>query len=84
MSSKLLLDTLRLADGGHVVCDATLPDGSVVPSVIERSFFEDFMGVPNPVLTAQKQSRIVEDNLTYLEGEVERQWRLGSRSVVIR
>lgn len=83
-AAKLLTDTLRLADGGRVECDVMTPDGSVAHGVIEHSFFEDFMGVPNPKLTPEKQSRIVQENMAYLEAEADRQWRMGLREVVIR
>ena len=81
--TKLLLETLRMADGGKVVCEVKSPDG-VLRSVIEQSFFEDFMGVPNPELTPQRQSRIVEENIAYLEAEAERLWLMGNRELVIR
>lgn len=83
-TAKLLMDTLRLADGGKVVCQVVAPDGGVLQGVIEKSFFEDFMGIENPQLSPQKQGRIVSENISYLEGEADRQWRLGSREVVIR
>lgn len=81
---KFLLETLRLADGGKVVCEVMTPEGDLVKSMIEQSFFEDFMGVPQPNLTPQKQSRIVHDNVSYLESEAERLLQLGHRELVIR
>jgi hypothetical protein len=81
---KLMLETLRMADGGRVVCDVATPEGELVKAMIEHSFFEDFMGSPQPNLTVQKQDRIVRDNVGYLEAEVERQLQLGSRELVIR
>jgi hypothetical protein len=83
-TAKLLMETLRLADGGKVVCQVATPDGGVVQGVIEQSFFEDFMGMPEPKLSPQKQGRIISENIKYLEGEADRQWRLGSRELVIR
>lgn len=82
--AKLLTETLRMADGGKVECEVMTPDGGRVTSIIEQSFFEDFMGVPSPRLSAQQQNRIINDNVSYLEAEAERQWRMGSREVVIR
>lgn len=80
---KLLQETLRLADGGRVVCTAQAPDGSLVSGVIEQSFFEDFMGVPKPVLTPQRQARIVMDNVDYIEQEAGRLWQAGNRGEVV-
>ncbi|MBI1309029.1 MAG: hypothetical protein GC129_04135 [Proteobacteria bacterium] len=82
--TKLLMDSVRLADGGKVVCDLAAPDGGVVHAVIETSFFEDFMGMPEPRLSAQKQSRIVRENAGYLENEADRLWKAGNRELVIR
>lgn len=82
--AKLLMETLRLADGGKVECDIVTPDGTRTRGVIEQSFFEEFMGAPGVKLTPVQQGRIVRDNVDYLEGEVDRQWRMGSREVVIR
>jgi hypothetical protein len=84
MSAKLLLDSLRLADGGKVVCRVTAPDGTVLEGVIEKSFFDEFSTAPGQVLTPVRQGRIVSDNLDYIEGEADKQWRLGSRELVIR
>lgn len=84
MSMKLLLQTLRVADGGKVVCEVSAPDGSVVQGVIDQSFFEDFTGTPRPQLTPQRQSRIVEENISYLEAEAQRLWDMGSRELVIK
>lgn len=84
MSMKLILESLRLADGGRVECSVATPDGTVMQGVIENAFFEDFMGMPNPDLTPVKRGRIVQDNIAYLEGEAERQWQMGSRELIIR
>lgn len=84
MPAKLLLETLRMADGGRVVCDVAVPDGAVVQSVIEKSFFEEFAAVSVPNLTTQKKARIVNDNVAYLEAEADRQWHAGMRELVIR
>lgn len=81
-SAKLLLQTIRMADGGRVVCEVSTPDGGVVQGVIEPSFFEDFIGTPQPQLTPQKQSRIIEENAAYLEAEAERLWRIGDRVII--
>lgn len=81
---KLLLDTLRTVDGGKVVCEVLTPEGTVVRGSIEQSFFEDFMGSPQPDLSAQRQSRIVRENVDYLETEAARLLRLGFKEVVIR
>lgn len=82
--TKLLLETLRLADGGRVVCEVSAPDGSRAVSVIEASFFEEFIGGPKAEMTPQRQSRIVRENMGYLESEAERLWRQGARELVIR
>lgn len=42
MTMKMLLDTLKMADDGHVECSVAAPDGTVLQGVIEQSFFEDF------------------------------------------
>jgi hypothetical protein len=82
--AKLLTETLQLADGGKVECDVVTPDGTVTRSVIEQSFFDEFVGAPNQHLSPKQQTRIVNDNVEYLEAEVERQWRMGNRELVIR
>lgn len=82
--SKLLVDTLRAADGGRVECDFATPDGAVVHSVIEKSFFDEFIPAPNFTMSAQRQSRIVQDNAHYIENEVDRQYRQGNPVAVIR
>lgn len=81
---KLLLDTLRTVDGGKVVCEVLTPEGTVVRGSIEQSFFEDFMGVPQPQLSAQRQNRIVQENVHYLETEAARLLEMGFKEVVIR
>lgn len=81
---KLLLDTLKLADGGQVECSVAAPDGTVVPGVIEQAFFEDFMGTPEPKLSAAHRGRIIQDNVAYFEEEATRQWQAGRRDLVIR
>ncbi|TKW60734.1 MAG: hypothetical protein DI628_07520 [Blastochloris viridis] len=81
---KLLLNTVKLAaDGGRVECSVAAPDGSVVQGVIEKAFFEDFMGVPDPKLSLAQRSRIVQDNIDYFEREAARQWSMGKRDLVI-
>jgi len=82
--AKLLLETLRSVDGGKVECDVMTPDGAVVKGEIAASFFEDFMGAPEPALSPAKRTRIVRENAGYLEAEAERQWRQGHRALVIR
>jgi hypothetical protein len=81
---KLLLDTLKTVDGGKVVCEVLTPEGTVVRGAIEQSFFEDFMGVPEPRLSDERKSRIVQENVAYLEGEATRLLHLGFKEVVIR
>jgi hypothetical protein len=86
-ATKLLLETLRLADGGKVVCAVQTPDGTVRQSVIEQSFFEEFQGAPVRAAaqaSASRQMRIVADNLGYLEAEAERLWQQGQTQLVIR
>jgi hypothetical protein len=83
MSSKVLFETLKLADGGRVECMVQTRFGTT-PSIIEKSFFEDFMGMPNPTLSAKQQVRIVENNAEWLAAEAERQLSLGFGQVVIR
>lgn len=83
-TAKLLLDTVKLADGGRVECSVAAPDGSVVKGVIEQAFFEDFMGMPEPRLSLAQRGRIVQDNLDYFEREATRQWQLGNRDLIIR
>lgn len=84
MSAKLLLDSLKLADGGKVECRVAAPDGTVLRGVIEESFFEEFVAAPGAPMTAVKKGRIVHDNLAYLEAEADKQWRMGSRELIIR
>jgi len=84
MSTKLLLETLRQADGGVVECSVTAPDGTILKGSIEDSFFEEFQVGPNAALTPLKKARILQDNIAWLEAEAERQWRMGSRELVIR
>ena len=86
-NTKLLLETVRLADGGKVVCNVQTPDGAVRRSVIEQSFFEEFQGVaPNRAAqgTHTRQLRIVQENVGYLEAEAERLWQQGQSELVIR
>lgn len=84
MSTRFLLQTLRAADGGRVVCEVSTPDGAVVQGVIEQSFFEDFTGTPEPQLSPQKQCRIVEENLAYLEQIAGELWEMGNREIIIK
>lgn len=84
MSIKFLLETMRLADGGRVECSVATPDGTVVQGIIEQSFFDEFVGAPQQVLTPVKRGRIVQDNIDYLEGEAERLWREGRREIHIK
>ena len=84
MSTKLLMDTLRLADGGRVECEIMAPDGTIVHGVIEQSFFQEFLTAPNEEIKPEKQGRIVKDNLAYLESVSDRLWREGNRELVIR
>ncbi len=81
---KLLLNTVRLADGGKVECHVAAPDGTVVTGVIEQAFFEDFMGMPDPKLTLAHRGRIIQDNIDYFEREAARQWQMGKRDLIIR
>jgi hypothetical protein len=86
-ATKLLLETLRLADGGKVVCAVQTPDGTVRQGVIEQSFFEEFQGAPvarAASTSAPRQMRIVQDNVGYLEAEAERLWQQGQTQLVIR
>jgi hypothetical protein len=85
MAVKLLLETLRLANGGSVVCDVSTSDGAIINGVIEQTFFEEFAAMPqSKALSAQRHVQIVRDNLGYLEAEAERQWSAGMRELVIR
>ncbi len=69
---------------GHVVeCRFATPDGAVVRGVIEKAFFEDFMGMPDPKLSLAQRSRIIQDNIDYFEREAARQWSMGKRDLVI-
>ncbi|RYE61019.1 MAG: hypothetical protein EOP20_00890 [Hyphomicrobiales bacterium] len=96
MMTKLLLETLKTADDGHVECSVATPDGSVVRGVIEPSFFEEFV-MAQPVAAqvqhdeqakkraeVARQQRIVRDNASFLEGEFDKQWRMGGRAFVLR
>ena len=82
--AKLLLETLRLADGGKVVCEVMTAEGDLVKSMIEPSFFEEFVAAPNMQMSAQRQNRIVRENVSYLEHEAERLLGLGYKELVIR
>lgn len=86
--TKLLLETLRLADGGRVVCNVQMPDGAVRQSVIESSFFEEFQAPAMANRAGQtstnRQLRIVQDNIGYLEAEAEKLWQQGQMQLVIR
>ena len=84
MSTKLILDSLRLADGGRVECQMMAPDGTILRGVIEQSFFQEFVTAPNEVIRPEKQGRIVQDNLAYLEEVGDRLWREGNQELVIR
>ena len=96
MTTRLMLETLRQADDGHVECHVATPDGKVLKGVIEQSFFEEFMTAQPPVAPAMRDAqvakrvdearhqRIVRDNLTYLEKEFDKQWRMGGRVFVLR
>lgn len=81
--TKLLLETLRLADGGKVVCDMQAPSGERLTSVIEQSFFAEFTATPT-TLNPKRQLQIIQDNTGYLESEAERLWNAGQRELVIR
>lgn len=81
--TKLLLETLRMADGGRVVCEVMTPDGLMRQSVIERSFFEEFAASP-AAPTPARQMRIVQENADYLATEAERLWQQGQQDLVIR
>ncbi|PZP39437.1 MAG: hypothetical protein DI585_04140 [Pseudomonas fluorescens] len=83
MTVKILLDSLRLADGGRVECRIATPDGKIVDGAIEQAFFEDFMGVPNPRIGVAHMKEILANNLDYFEKVAEQQWNMGSREVVI-
>jgi hypothetical protein len=87
-NTKLLLETLRLADGGRVVCAVQTPDGVVRQSVIAPSFFEEFQATVPANRAAEathtRQLRIVNDNVSYLEGEAERLWQQGQSELLIR
>lgn len=82
-SVKILKETLRMVDGGRVVCTAETTEGARVESTIEASFFEDFMGTPNPKLSFEHKARIVMDNLAYFEKEVARQMGNGHQTDVV-
>jgi hypothetical protein len=96
MTMKLLLDTLQTADDGRVECSVAAPDGSILQGVIEQSFFDEFM-MAQPVAAARvtdvdgmkraeraRQQRIVRENTDFLEGEFDKQWRMGGRVFVLR
>ncbi|MFN7163047.1 MAG: hypothetical protein ACK5VJ_00795 [Pseudomonadota bacterium] len=81
--TKMLLETLRLANGGKVVCDMQTPNGERLTSIIEQSFFEEFSSTP-AALNPKRQLQIIQDNTGYLESEAERLWNAGQRELVIR
>lgn len=81
--TKLILETLRLADNGRVVCDMQAPSGERLNSIIEKSFFEEFTATPAN-LNPKRQLQIIQDNAEYLETEAERLWNAGQRELVIR
>lgn len=82
--NKLRLDISSLrADGARVEVSFTTPNGQQVKGAIEQSFFEDFMGQPNPQLTQAHKQRIVSDNEAWLATEAERQLELGYREITI-
>lgn len=96
MMTKLLLETLKTVDDGHVECSVATPDGSIVQGVIEQSFFEEFKMVQPTAPQAKldevaakraekaRQQRIVRENASFLEGEFDKQWRMGGRAFVLR
>ncbi len=84
MSTKLILDSLMQADDGRVECKMMAPDGTVVPGIIEQSFFQEFATSPVEVIKPEKKGRIVRDNLAYLEKVSDRLWREGNRELVIK
>lgn len=83
VSARILLETLRQADGGKVVCTVATPEGPV-QGTISPSFFEEFTGTETPQLTEQRRLRIINENMGYLETQAAYQLRMGHREVIIR
>ncbi len=84
VNARILLETLRQADGGKVVCTVATPEGPV-QGTISSSFFEEFTGgTEQPQLTEQPRLRIINENVGYLEPQAASQLRMGHREVIIR
>lgn len=83
MSTKVLLESIRTADGGKVEYSVSTPEGTILTGTIEESFFEEFMGIPQPNLKPERKVSIIRDNIPWLEAETERQFQQGNRRLVI-
>ena len=82
-TARILPDSIHQADGGFVEYTVETAVGPV-RGVIENTFFEDFMGQPQPQLTAQRKAQIALENLAYFEAEAARQLREGKREIIIK
>ena len=81
MTTKVLPNSFKIADGGKVECEI-VSNEKVYRGVIEQSFFEDFFG--NQPANTQQKLKATEDNMRYFAQMAEKQINEGEQTVVIR
>lgn len=81
--TKLLLDSIKDADGGMVEYTVQTEQGEQVRGKIEQTFFDDFK-VRGQKMTNERKQRIARDNADYIEEIAGRQIRIGMGEVVIK
>jgi|GEM_PF-2109236 len=83
VQSKLLLNSIREADGGSVEYMVQTQSGEKVRGTIENAFFQEFK-VINQDMTGQRKERIAVENADYIEEMANRQIRIGLPEVTIK
>lgn len=83
VNARLLLNSIREADGGSVEYTVETTTGEKVSGVIEQTFFEEFK-VANQPMTGQRKERITVENADYIEEMARRQIRIGLPAVTIK
>ncbi len=83
VQSKLLLNSIREADGGSVEYMVQTQSGEKVRGTIENAFFQEFK-VTNQDMTGQRKERIAVENADYIEEMANRQIRIGLPEVTIK
>lgn len=83
VQTKLLLNSIREADGGAVEYVVQTQTGEKVRGVIEDAFFQEFK-VTNQSMTGQRKERIAVENADYIEEMANRQIRIGLGEVIIK